>query len=149
MRCREMGYADQNIYIDTLFTDNGTLSKVDASAYKTFETAERAFSMFSYSLSERDYVYAREDYPHVNFRYTVMPSQTLPSGLFPLLFDNEKMNECIQIGIKDGQNIVNAGEGVVSDQIYQKIKGKFGSEATHEFYRLGEDRNEAVEVVSL
>lgn len=152
LRCREKGYQDQDIYIDTLFCDPMNFDTVDASKYLTNQIAQRAFEMWEYSLDQRDYVYAREDYPHVNFRYTVIPSTSLPSDLVPLGFNHDNIEKCVEMGINDAKNVIAAGEGVHADRVYKQFKeAMLKIQEEPAFYSIQDDdeNQEQVEVMAL
>lgn len=46
-------------------------------------------------------------YPHINFRYTVAPSEELPSaGFMPIYGSVESVTKHIEIGLRDGKKAI-------------------------------------------
>ena len=84
----------------------------------------RYYQIDSYSQSLDDLLHGQEAYPDVNFRYVVVPSKTLPSGLIPLNFDKKQLQEMIDIGKADAQAVIGLGEGVKHKELIEIAKLK-------------------------
>ena len=60
-----------------------------------------------------------------NQKPPLLPSETLPSETIPLDFDHKNIEACIQLGKEDAKKVVNAGEGVVADQILEQFRNEY------------------------
>ena len=63
------------------------------------------------------------DFPEINFRYAIGPSQTLPNSLVPLDFDPANINFMINLGIKDAITAIKKGEGVSFSEYLTQASG--------------------------
>jgi hypothetical protein len=52
---------------------------------------------------------AMEAYPDVNFRFTFIPSETMPGGLVPLDFSKENLVNEIALGESDVETLLQIG----------------------------------------
>ena len=93
-RCRLKVESDGDVIVDTVMTARKTLG-VWTGREKTLEALMRAGQMIQYIQAYRDYAEARDAYPDVTFRYTVVPSQTLPNPGFPFAFKPTDLNAMI------------------------------------------------------
>mmetsp|Transcript_5905 Transcript_5905/g.10511 ORF Transcript_5905/g.10511 Transcript_5905/m.10511 type:complete len:314 (+) Transcript_5905:200-1141(+) len=71
--CVEQGYAENNIIIDTIFTQYSDLDTVDASKYKTLDVTARVAAIYNYDNINTSLEVAINTYPSVNYRYTLQP----------------------------------------------------------------------------
>jgi hypothetical protein len=149
LRCREMGYADKDIIIDIIFLTFKALPKFQLGNAKTFNITMRAFELKRYTKSQSDYVFSRDDYPDVNYRYVVAPSQPLASELIPLDMNHEKIMQNLDLGVKDGLAAINAGEGVMADRLLEEFREMLRKEESPEIYSLDPEETEQVEVTQL
>jgi len=101
-RCMEIVSNHSDIIIDIVSTHDGHPVNVDASNYNTMEMLQRFLEIYLYANENFQYYLARLDYPDVNFRHVIQPSESLPGSFNPLGFDSENMASDIAIGQKDG-----------------------------------------------
>jgi predicted acylesterase/phospholipase RssA len=119
-KCRSKGYKDSDIVVDVLLNSVKTIDKLSPIGDHPLDVLFRVFDIYGYDETMRDLEEMSRIYPDVYVRYVVAPSQVLPSGSVPLNFDPTQIEEMIQIGIKDGENAVKSGEGVLWKQMKEK-----------------------------
>jgi predicted patatin/cPLA2 family phospholipase len=117
-RCKEMGFKDEEIILDTILCSTSHIPEKEKNL-KAPQVLARIVEIVHYNNSMRDLMDALRFYPNVNFRYLVSPEKHLPSGSLPIQFDPKKLEEMIQIGIVDGEKTVKDGEGTN----YKKLLG--------------------------
>ncbi len=109
-KCLDMGYPLENIYIDAILCSSTShLPEIDVKRLKTEMVLIRVLEIYGYDYSMRDIVEISIDFPKTNFRYIISPTKKLPSGLIPLTFSPEQMEEMIEIGAEDGKNAAKHG----------------------------------------
>lgn len=55
---------------------------------KPFDSYGRFSDLKSYEKTWREYLEAQENYPDVNYRYFIHPSEKLPDASFPFFFNH-------------------------------------------------------------
>lgn len=85
---------------------------------KTAKTNERHNLLKEYNKCFREYTSAVINYPKVNFRYFVNPSEPLPLNKFPFFFLQKDTVKMIEMGYKDGLNAIKKGPGVSAHEAY-------------------------------
>jgi len=86
-RCTDLGFKNENIVVDAILTSSANLKKVEAEDYKSIGMLIRFLEISSFYNSMDGLLRAQFAYEGVNFRYVVMPTETIPSSLFPLNLD--------------------------------------------------------------
>jgi hypothetical protein len=130
-RCLNLTGGDESqVIIDTILLSGSYIPYLNASNSKTYSVLSRA-----QGISSADaylwYLYnAQLAYPGVNFRYTVLPTQTLPGGLIPLDFDQKDMIEMMNQGMQDAEDIIN-GNRLSTQEIVQLYMSKRNSRITY------------------
>lgn len=106
-RCMDIVDKEEDIVIDIIQTQPHKLRKVDAKKYKAWEMGLRYLEVSSYRDNNDDLIHAEEDYPNIQFRYVVTPTQELPSSNVPLGFGEHGIKEMLKIGKSDATKAVN------------------------------------------
>lgn len=110
-KCLDMGYSIEKIVIDAIFCNAADkLPEIDPYKIHPVMVLIRVFEIFGYDNSMREIEDILYDFPKVNFRYIIAPSQKLPSGKIPLTFSPEEIEKMINIGINDAINAISYGE---------------------------------------
>lgn len=114
LRCREKGFQDQDIIIDTILDQEDpstldTLSNEDVKKMNSKSVFWRMRAVRSYWKEIGDLLSIMRGYPNVDFRYLLQPSKKIPSELIPLFPTPEKDQFMINLGEQDAKNLVAAG----------------------------------------
>lgn len=109
-RCREIVDSDKDIILDMVLCGNHKIDrKDDIKTYSTFQHLMRGNELASFYNGMGDYNSSLELYPDVNFRYFIVPSENINSGLLPLNFNQAQIDQCFRVGKKDAENAVKLG----------------------------------------
>lgn len=73
LRCKNMGYAEEDIVIDAVIDDATELPKVNVSNYNAFEMGLRSYEVVNYYSARKALLNAQLAYPTVTFRHVVGP----------------------------------------------------------------------------
>ena len=122
-RCMEIVDDQSQITIDIIMTSSASLANVVFNDYTTLQMLIRYLEITYWKKYNEGIVDAYIDFPEVNFRYAIGPSQTLPNSLVPLDFDPENINFMINLGIKDAINAIKKGEGVSFGEYLTRASG--------------------------
>ena len=115
-RCREIADDDSEITIDmVLCGDHKIEMKENIDRYNTLEHLMRGIELKSFYNGMSDYNSSTILFPEVNFRYLIVPSESLSSGLLPLDFSQKQVDKCFEVGLKDAKNAVLLGPGKLGD----------------------------------
>jgi len=87
-----MGFADEDIIVDTILTSEKTLKKVDASDYKSIQMLWRYLEVSRYYSNMDGLLRAKFAYPNVTFRNTVAPTADMPSSFYPLNLKQDEVD---------------------------------------------------------
>jgi predicted patatin/cPLA2 family phospholipase len=117
-KCKEMGFKDEEIILDTILCSNSHIPEKEKNL-KAPQVLARIVEIIYFNNSMRDLMDALRFYPNVNFRYLVSHKGDFPTGSLAIQFDPQKMEEMIQLGIIDGENTIKDGEGTN----YKKLLG--------------------------
>lgn len=109
-RCLEVVDNHSDVIMDVILAEGRTYWPIDASHDKTNVTVQRIRALQSYKLAIDDLVYETQDFPEVNFRYVIGPSQALPEGMDELNFDPKVIEFMIDLGQTDAINAINNNE---------------------------------------
>ena len=101
-QCQTMGFADEDIVVDTILTSEKTLPVVDASGYHSLQMLWRYLSVSRYYSNMDGLLRAQFAYPKVNFRNVVAPSADMPSSWYPLNLNQSNVDEIYDLGVTDG-----------------------------------------------
>lgn len=128
-KCKELGYAESDIVIDTLLCSAATIKEKNTADYTSIPMLIRYLEIRLYydtmDLLER----AKQGFRNVNFRYTIAPTQKLEPGLMPFSFNKSQIQSMIKVGRQDAKEAIARGERVSTDMILdyteQKVAHKF------------------------
>ena len=110
------GGDESQVIVDSVLLSGSYVQHVNAANFTTWEVMDRTRSITS-ADSYIWYLYnAMLAYPGVNFRYTILPTTTLPGGLIPLNFNQKDMLEMMAMGVSDAEKII-AGNSVTLDVV--------------------------------
>jgi len=104
--CYEKGYNFADISVDVVMLSNKKLKKVDASDYLTIDSALRYLAITSYDGTMQVYNNAKHDFPEVEFRSLIFPTQDLPDPAFPYDFNSDDLQQSIALGISDAKKAI-------------------------------------------
>jgi len=116
-RCRELVDSDEQIIVDVIFANNRTFSDVSTNKFNTLQIHNRYRAIKSYASATRAYLYSRDAFPHVNFRYVMVASQRLPDQNLPLDFKQKNIEFMINLGIKDALTALEKGPGATAQEV--------------------------------
>jgi predicted acylesterase/phospholipase RssA len=111
-RCKEVVDDDKDIIVDMVLCGDHKIEKRDdVDRYSTLEHLKRGMEIKSFYNGMSDYNSSIALFPDVTFRYLVVPSENLSSGLLPLDFSQAQVDKCFRVGKKDAANAVKLGHG--------------------------------------
>lgn len=121
--CLEVTNGDESeVIIDSILLSGSPIPDVNVSSYTTNGILERARGISS-ADSHVWYVYnAMLAYPQVNFRYTFLPSQPLPSEAIPLNYNPKDIQEMIAIGNSDAAKMINGTAPSTQEIVQEYLK---------------------------
>lgn len=128
--CRDMGFADEDIIVDTFMcSESNTLEKAtDINKWNSFNYGQRAIEIMQFYRSIGDISTTMQLFPKVEFRYIITPSEKLGTAMFPLDFSDANIENHFRIGRKDAENAVKmgpkAGREAVFDYTHKKYELK-------------------------
>jgi hypothetical protein len=76
LRCKNMGYAEEDIIIDAVLDDATPLAKVNVSHYNAIEMGLRTYDVMNYYTARQALLDAQIAYPSVTFRHVVGPKSS-------------------------------------------------------------------------
>jgi len=76
LRCKNMGYLEEDIIIDAVIDDATELAKVNVSNYNAFEMGLRSYEVMNYYSARQALLNAQIAYPSVMFRHVVGPKRS-------------------------------------------------------------------------
>ena len=76
---------EEDVVVDVILTSTAHLKPVNATDYRALSMLFRYLEINSYYSTMDGLLRAKFAYPHVNFRYIISPTVTLPSSYFPLV----------------------------------------------------------------
>jgi len=123
--CKKLVGGDESkVTIDVIMNSGGTFKEKDASKFKAIRMGLRYVEILYYYRSMDLILRAKYAYKNVNFRYVVAPTSSLAGGLLPFSFDAKDIEENINHGIRDAQQVISFGEGKSFDKIikYTELK---------------------------
>jgi predicted patatin/cPLA2 family phospholipase len=108
---------DQSQVVVDMISCNPHTIEVDQEDLKTLDVFSRARSIRSFAHGVKYALWAMEEYPDINYRYYIQPSQALP-GKIPLDFKPVSIQKSFDIGHGDAQYVV-ANNIYARDVIHQ------------------------------
>lgn len=88
-RCKDQGFANENIVVDAILTSSANLAGVDAANYKSMQMLFRFLEISSFYNSMDGLLRAQFAYKGVNFRCVITPTGNIPSSVKPLNLDEK------------------------------------------------------------
>lgn len=88
LRCKNMGYAEEDIIIDAVIDDASELPKVNVSNYNAIEMGIRSYEVVNFYTARKALLNAQIAYPSVTFRNVVGPKSSWRDWSFDQLYRN-------------------------------------------------------------
>jgi len=105
VRCRDLGYADEDIIVDTLLTAGlQPLTAVNVANYNYSDVNNRVSDLQTFDDTMDAVGWGAIAYPDVTWRYTIMPSSPLPGD--GKSFDPAQMQQMVEQGEADAKAAV-------------------------------------------
>ena len=76
LRCKAMGFAEEDIILDVIVDSAPEIGEVDASRYNSIQMAWRSMEVVNYFGARDGIIKAQRAYPKVQFRNIVGPNQS-------------------------------------------------------------------------
>lgn len=134
-RCKDMGFENENIVVDVIMTSSANLKSVDAEDYKSIGMLFRYLEISSFYNSMDGLLRAKFAYKGVDFRYVITPSESMPTSMYPLNLDEKQIQEIIDMGYSDAQNVISGDTNSLDDLIhYHALKKSGNKEVTNHSY---------------
>ena len=115
-RCKELGYAEEDIIIDVILPTGYQIDKMYTNqSYTGFDMLERYIQIVKYKSALDDIVHATYDFKNVNFRHIIMPSEDLPVYAVPLAFNHDDMTYMIELGKQDAKKAIANSNEILKD----------------------------------
>jgi hypothetical protein len=122
-RCKEIVDDDKDIIVDMVLCGNHKIDPaVDLDRFTTFQHLMRGIEVSSFYNGMSDYNSSTILFPDVDFRYLIVPSQDISSGLLPLDFSQKQVDKCFEVGKKDAENAVKLGSGGYRDIVLEYVE---------------------------
>jgi len=118
-KCREHVDNDEQIIVDVLFANNVSFSDMDKNKFNTLQIHNRFKDIKSYVKATAAYLYSRDAFPRVQFRYVMIASKRLPDQDLPLDFKKKNIEFMIDLGIKDALKALAEGPGVSAQRMME------------------------------
>jgi predicted acylesterase/phospholipase RssA len=109
--CLNQGFTEDQIVMDVIFTDTTiSVTQEDFTGGTAFGMGLRGLQLLLWEEGYDDMFHLFLDYSAINFRYMVMPSETLKEASnYPYSFTTAELQGYITTGLQDGVNAINAG----------------------------------------
>jgi predicted patatin/cPLA2 family phospholipase len=113
--CKDNGYAEEDIVIDTILNTAATIKDKETKDYTSIPMLIRYLEIRLFyntmDLLER----AKDAYRTVDFRFTIAPTRHLESGLLPFNFNAKQIKKNLQAGRDDVKSAIAQGDRVMTD----------------------------------
>jgi len=119
-RCREYGFEDKDIVMDLLY-DETSGGPPDLKVSNTRELMNRIVRVQKFFTTFWYISQTMNNFPDVDFRYMVVPTQPLP---FPLSLDQKSIQFEISLGYNDTVNLIKLQKGE-RDDLKEKRRNEF------------------------
>lgn len=104
--CESLGYAEQDIVIDTILSGKRSISDYDGSGANAFSVLKRSSVVFKYYQHMHGIMRAKDGHRNVNFRYVVGPEFDLPSKVIPLNYSERETEMLMELGERDAKGTI-------------------------------------------
>lgn len=122
-RCKEIVDDEKDIIVDlVLCGDHKIEKKDDIDRYSTLQHFLRGMEVKSFYNGMSDYNSSTILFPDVEFRYLIVPSENLSSGLLPLDFSQKQVDKCFEVGKKDAKKAVELGSGKYGEVVLKYVE---------------------------
>lgn len=101
--CQSKGASLSDISVDVVLGAGKTINTINASGYTSLQALMRYLQINSYNNVMQSITNAEHDFPGVNVRHVIYPSQNLPSVLYPYDYTSDQISQQIALGIQDGK----------------------------------------------
>lgn len=117
--CKEQGYAETDIVIDTILNTAATIKEKETKDYTSIPMLIRYLEIRLFyntmDLLER----AKDAFRTVDFRFTIAPTKHLESGILPFNFNAKQIKANLQRGRDDVQAAIAQGDHIMTDMLIQ------------------------------
>eukprot|EP00343_Euplotes_focardii_P007826 CAMPEP_0205821414 /NCGR_PEP_ID=MMETSP0206-20130828/7479_1 /ASSEMBLY_ACC=CAM_ASM_000279 /TAXON_ID=36767 /ORGANISM="Euplotes focardii, Strain TN1" /LENGTH=329 /DNA_ID=CAMNT_0053116881 /DNA_START=93 /DNA_END=1082 /DNA_ORIENTATION=- len=116
-RCREIVDNDEDIILDIILVSAATVDEVtDFSGYSAMDHLLRGHEIFGFYNGMNDFNSSTFNYPNVDFRYLIFPTEKLSNSPLDILtFSQKIVDRCFEAGQKDAKLTVDLGHGVFKE----------------------------------
>ena len=115
LRCKAMGFKEDQIIIDVILDNSDEIETVDVSNYNAFQMGYRTYEVMSYFTAKEGLLHAQRAYPDVKFRNIVGPKQTWSlDSIFkwiPINYSSNEVQRQMEQGFKDAQTVMKKSQG--------------------------------------
>lgn len=73
LRCKALGYSEEDIVIDAILDNADEIEQVDVSTYNAFHMVQRSLEVMNYFTARQGLGFAQQAFPKVTFRHVVGP----------------------------------------------------------------------------
>lgn len=126
-RCKDKGFANEDIVVDVVMTSSANLKEVNAENFKSVQMLFRYLEISSFYNSMDGILRAKFAYQGVDFRYAIAPTAAIPSSLTPMNMNQKDMEGAFSAGAKDAQDAIN-GKSTIDDLIHYHALKKQGDQ---------------------
>jgi hypothetical protein len=124
-QCKKLVGGDESkITVDVIMNSGGTFNVKDAKNFKAIRMGLRYAEILYFYRSMDLILRAKFAYKNVNFRYVVAPTSKLAGGWLPFSFEPKDIEDNINHGIRDAQQVIAMGAGKSIDKLvkYTELK---------------------------
>lgn len=143
LRCKHMGFAEEDIIIDAVIDSADELETVNVSNYNAFEMGLRTYEVMSYFSARKAILNAQIAYPAVTFRNVVGPKTswrhlTLDQmyrslvQLVPISYSKLEVAQQMKQGYKDAQATMQANKEGGAKKYHTDVKDTFYRSTTED-----------------
>ena len=104
--CESLGYAEEDIVIDTILSGPTQLPDFDGSDANAFTVLKRSAAVYKYYQHMHGIMRAKDGHRNVNFRYVVGPDISLPSKVIPLNYSVRETQTLMDLGERDAERTI-------------------------------------------
>lgn len=126
-RCKDLGFAEEDIVVDVIMTSSANLKDVDASDFKSLQMLMRYAEISSFYNSMDGLLRAKFAYQKANFRYVVSPTGSIGSAMTPFSMSEKKVQSAYDLGFSDAQKVAANSTQSLDDLIHYHALKKTGN----------------------
>lgn len=143
-RCKDIVDKDEDITIDIIFIGNhhlADMTKEELNSFTSLEHYMRSKTIHSFYDTLNKIERGIENFPNVNWRYVIGPSEKLSTSAnpIPLDFSQKHVDRCFEVGRKDAENAVKLGN-LGNFRVFQEFRDKILKGEKVNFSELLEQR---------